>query len=82
MNFAQNGNRAKASKLAPPDATWTYKESGVNSGSVTTFDDGHEEQKINTGTRAYFDKNGGTITPLNLRVHHVELTHFQSTNES
>ncbi|KJA12685.1 hypothetical protein HYPSUDRAFT_60285 [Hypholoma sublateritium FD-334 SS-4] len=58
MNSAQNGNHAQASKLAPPDSSWTYKESGVHSGSVATFDNGHEEQNVSTDTRAYFDKNG------------------------
>lgn len=46
-------------KLAAPDSSWTFKESGLNSSSFTSFDSGHEEQSVNTGTRAYFDRQGG-----------------------
>lgn len=50
-----------AVKIAAPDCTWTFTETGVNGGSFKVFDDGHETQRIMTGTRAYFDKHGGTV---------------------
>ncbi|KJA18010.1 hypothetical protein HYPSUDRAFT_1100776 [Hypholoma sublateritium FD-334 SS-4] len=57
MNSANNNNR-QASKPAPPDPSWTYTETGVESGSFTPLDDGHEQQRVITGTRVYFDRLG------------------------
>lgn len=76
MSSLQSGNNPKVSKLPAPNSTWSFKESGINSGSFNTFDDGHEEQRINTGTRAYFDQHGGTVKSLLYDV--LKLTNFQS----
>lgn len=76
---SNNGGNHQASKPAPPDPTWTYTDTGVQSGSYTPLDDGQEEQRVITGTRAYFDKFGSATSSFVCDV--LKLTYLMTDNK-